>query len=496
MQKAAPSLSRVLVMVVFALSCFGLLLFLWLSFGGPVPLKPKGYRIQIAFPEATTLAQEADVRVAGVPIGKVRKVEVEDGGNRTLATVEIQRRYAPMRADSTAILRQKTLLGETYVEMTMGSGEKMIPEGGRLANTKVADTVQLDEIFDALDPGTREAFRDWQQEMAKGIEGRGRDFNDALGTLPGFAADGADVLGVLDSQEAAVQRLVKNTGVVFGALNENEQQLQNLITSGKQTFDATARKNDELAETIRIFPTFLDESKATLARVERFSRDTDPLIRDLRPVARELQPTLRDAKALAPDLEQFFVKLDPAITASKKGLPATRAVLEGAEPVLAEAAPFLEQLNPILQFLEASQWQVADFLSYGAAALSAKTASPGGGTGHYLRQFGPLGAESVAMYKERLPSNRGNSYFKPLALASTAIDDGRTYDAYKITGQFDCRNSGGEKRAPTADGTPGCWVAGHNPFDPTPFTFQGKVQGAFPHVEAADYSNAAAAKSR
>ena len=154
----------------------------------------------------------------------------------------------------------------------------MIPEGGRLREQQVADTVQLDEIFDALDPGTREAFRDWQQELAEGIKGRGRDFNDALGTLPGFAADGADVLGVLDSQEAAVQRLVKNTGVVFGALTENEAQLQNLITSGKRTFDATAAKNDALAETIRIFPTFLDESKATLARVQRFSRDTDPLI--------------------------------------------------------------------------------------------------------------------------------------------------------------------------------------------------------------------------
>src|SRR4051795_10311072 len=162
MQKAGPSLSRVLVMVVFALSCFGLLLFLWLSFGGPVPLKPKGYRVQIAFPEATTLATEADVRVAGVPIGKVRKVEVEDGGNRTLATVEIERKFAPLRQDATAILRQKTLLGETYVEMTLGSGDKMLAEGGRLANTKVAETVQLDEIFDALDPGTRAAFRGWQ----------------------------------------------------------------------------------------------------------------------------------------------------------------------------------------------------------------------------------------------------------------------------------------------------------------------------------------------
>src|ERR687890_533242 len=134
MNKAAPSLPRIIVMVVFALSCFGLLLFLWLSFGGPVPLKPKGYRVNVNFPEATTLAQEADVRVAGVPVGKVRKVEVGDGTNRTVATVEIERRYAPLRSDARAILRQKTLLGETYVELTPGTSKGSIPEGGELAD--------------------------------------------------------------------------------------------------------------------------------------------------------------------------------------------------------------------------------------------------------------------------------------------------------------------------------------------------------------------------
>src|SRR5919202_548914 len=361
MNKAAPSPAKIAIMVVFALSCFGLLLFLWLSFGGPIPLKPKGYRVQVAFPEATTLAQEADVRVAGVPIGKVRKVDVEKGANRTLATLEIERKYAPIRTDARAILRQKTLLGETYVEMTTGRPRKTIPENGRLPNAQVKDTVQLDEIFDALDPKTRAAFRTWQQDMAKGIEGRGRDFNDALGTLPGFAHDGAQVLEVLNSQQGAVQRLVKNTGVVFAALTQNEAQLRNLITGSKRTFDATASKNDALAETIRIFPTFLDESKLTLARVQRFSRDTDPLITDLRPVARDLGPTLTDVKALAPDLERFFRNLDPVITASKTGMPATREVLKGAEPLLAEFGPFLGQLNPVLEFLEASQWQVADF---------------------------------------------------------------------------------------------------------------------------------------
>src|ERR671915_1881033 len=116
MQTSVPSLPRILTMVVFALSCFGLLLYLWLSFGGPIPLKPQGYRVQVGFPEATTLAQEADVRVAGVSVGKVRKIEVQDGGNLTLATVELERRFAPLREGARAVLRPKTPLGETYVE--------------------------------------------------------------------------------------------------------------------------------------------------------------------------------------------------------------------------------------------------------------------------------------------------------------------------------------------------------------------------------------------
>jgi phospholipid/cholesterol/gamma-HCH transport system substrate-binding protein len=473
MQKAAPSLPRIAAMVVFALSCFGLLLFLWLSFGGPIPLAPKGYRVQVAFPEATTLAREADVRVAGVSVGKVR--ELAPGGNRTVATIELDREFAPLRTDARAILRQKTLLGETYVELTRGRSERTLPEGGRLADGRVADTVQLDEIFDALDPATREAFRGWQQDLARGIEGRGRELNDALGTLPGFAADGSDVLRVLDSQEAALQRLVKNTGVTFAALTENEQQLQTLITTSKQVFDATASRNDALAESIRIFPTFLDESKATFERLQTFSRDTRPLVQDLRPVARELRPTLADVRALAPDLERFFRDLDPLITASKAGLPAAREVLQGARPLLAELHPFLGQLNPMLQFLELSQHQVSDFISYGAAALSDTTASPSGGVGHYLRQFGPVGAESAAIYPQRLETNRGNSYLGPMSLYGPKGGD------YMIAPSSDCANAGGERR--TEGDELGCHEA-------APLQFGGRIQGRFPHVEAEDYSAA------
>src|SRR4051812_46133750 len=136
-----------MTMVVFALSCFGLLLYLWLSFGGTVPLKPKAYRFQVAFPEATQLGPEADVRIAGVNVGRVRKMVRDPRSNRTLATIELERRYAPIPSDARAMLRQKTLLGETYVELAPGSARApRLREGSRLPNARVQGTVEFDEI--------------------------------------------------------------------------------------------------------------------------------------------------------------------------------------------------------------------------------------------------------------------------------------------------------------------------------------------------------------
>jgi len=220
MQKQTPTFGKILVMVLFALSCFGLLLFLWLSFGGTTPLKPRGYRIAVDFPEATQLGEYADVRTAGVSVGKVRTKSLVDHGNRTKVILELDRRFAPLRSDAKAILRQKTLLGETYVELTPGTpNAPYLKEGGTLPDGRVKGTTQLDEIFQAFDPKTRQGFRDWQQNLAKTIDGRGQDLNDAIGNLPTFAHSATDVLDVLNGQSEAVRRLFRNTGVVFNALS-------------------------------------------------------------------------------------------------------------------------------------------------------------------------------------------------------------------------------------------------------------------------------------
>jgi virulence factor Mce-like protein len=411
MQKQAPTIGRLLVMVGFALSCFGLLLFLWLAFGGPIPLKPKGYQVELSFGEATQLAVEADVRISGVPVGKVKTVEPNQETGRSIATVQIEERFAPLSRDTKAILRQKTLLGETYVELTPGNPRRAgtLPEGGRLPPAQVSDTVELDEIFRAFDLNTRRAFQTWMYEQSRALDGRARDISDILGNLEPFAADANEILTVLNSQEGAVQQVVRNTGQVFDAISERRGQLQGLITNSNAVFTTTAQRDQELRDLFTVFPTFNREARTTVDRLTRFARDTDPLVRQLRPAAREFSPTFRDLEQLAPDLRALFRDLDPLITASEEGLPALRRFLLDLRPALGEFDPALKQLNPILNYLSSNRDEVRAFFSNPPAATQATT--PDGV--HYLRTLNPMNPENVAVYPRRLGSNRTNPYMKP-----------------------------------------------------------------------------------
>ena len=128
-----------------------------------------------------------------------------------------------MPADARAILRQKTLLGETYVELTPGTPTpSRSPRTARWRRRRSRHTVELDEILPRVRPKTRESFQIWMQAQARAIDGYGRDINDALGNLGPFAEDTAELLDILNRQEGAVSRLISNTGVVFGALTERQ----------------------------------------------------------------------------------------------------------------------------------------------------------------------------------------------------------------------------------------------------------------------------------
>lgn len=421
MIKKAPSLAAIAAIVVFALSCFGVLLYLWITFGGSTPLKPKGYRVYIRFPEAVQLADEADVRIAGVPVGKVVKIQPDAADDRTRATLELKSQFAPLPRDTHAMLRLKSLLGETYVELSPGDRQRngVLADGATLPDSAVSHTVELDEILRTLDPRTRRAFQIWMQSQAAAVKGRGADINAAFGNLPGLVDSGTNLLETLDAQSAAVRKVIASTGEVFADISARDGDLSGLIADSNRLFQTTAQRNRDLAAVFQQLPRFESQSRLTLPLLTKFAHRARPVVRQLEPVASEFAPTFAALDQISPEFKGLFERLGPTVTASQRGLPAFDRILSQLPPLLDDFQPFLRNANPILDFVGKDKRSVLSFFAnITAASLSRDNQLPRatGRSVHYLRTAQTLSPLGLAFYPHPLGQTRANAYPAPDAL--------------------------------------------------------------------------------
>ena len=402
-------------MIGFAGSCVGLLVFLWISFGGSTPFAPQGYRLNAEFNQAIALATQSDVRISGVSVGKVVSVGLDRRTGLQRAVMEIDNTYAPRPADTRAILRAKTLLGETYMELSPGSqrGPKL-PDNATIPRTQIAPTVQLDQILSTFDPATRRAFSIWQQQEGTALTGRGQNLNAALAELYPFATNVDRVLAVLHRQAGATSTLLRDTGRVFSSLSQSPEQLQSFIRNSNATFQATADQANFLADTVRAFPAYLVQTRATINRTARFAQTAKPLIDELRPAARQLSPALQGTVVLAPELRDLFTNLGPLTRAAKTGVPALERFLRDIVPFLKRSKPFLGGLIPVIDYVNVYRREAAAFFANSAATTQATGANAAQTKVlHYIRISNPINPETLTVYQRRPSSNRSNAYMQP-----------------------------------------------------------------------------------
>jgi phospholipid/cholesterol/gamma-HCH transport system substrate-binding protein len=413
--KQAPSTGKILSMVAFAASCIGLLLFLWISFGGTIPFAAEGYRFSVEFNQAIELSPQSDVRISGVSVGKVSSVTLDTKTGLSRAVIQIDSQYAPRPVNTRAILRAKSLLGETYVELSPGSenGPK-IADGGSIPQARVAPTVQLDQILSAFDPATRRAFEIWQQQDGVALTNRGEDFNAAIAELYPFATNVESVLTVLHHDSAATTALLHDTGQVFSAISRSPSALQGFIRNSNGVFSATAAQDTALANSIRAFPGFLVATRETIARLNTFAANAKPLIDELRPAAVQLSPALIETAVVAPELKAVLTDLGPVTAASQAGIPAFEHFLNASVPWLGRLTPYLGNLVPIFNYINTYRREIAGFFANSAATTQA-TALNITSTKllHYLRIANPVNPEVLASYQHRLGSNRAAPYMAP-----------------------------------------------------------------------------------
>jgi virulence factor Mce-like protein len=433
MNKQRPSILAILTMVAFTASCVGLLIFLWISFGGSLPLSPQGYRFDVEFDQAVELAAQSQVKISGVNVGHVVSVDLDRRTGLSRAIIQIDRQFAPRPAGTRAILRQKTLLGETFVQLSPGSARaRKLPDGATLPRAQVAPTVQLDQILSTFDPTTRRAFQTWMQQGSIALTNRGQQFNTALADLYPFATNVDSVLAVLRRQGQATTTLLHDGGQVFSALSHSPSALQGFVRNSNRLFAALASRDTELADTIRAFPAFLAQTRSSIQRLGRFAVDTKPLVDELHPAAVQLTPALQKLVVAAPELETLVKIVDPLNRAARTGFPALQRFLVDSVPFLQRLKPYLGQLVPVIDYINVYRREIAAFFANSTATTEGTLPAAQGGNSHYLRVANAVNPETLLPYSQRPSSNRSDAY--PLPGAYARLEKGlQVFGSYLCT---------------------------------------------------------------
>ncbi|HYC80288.1 MAG TPA: hypothetical protein VEB65_00800, partial [Solirubrobacterales bacterium] len=263
---------------------------------------------------------------------------------------------------------------------------------------------------------TRAAFQAWQQEAAVAIEGQGQNLSYALGELEPAFTEFEGLFRTLDSQRLAVGQLFRNGATTFNALRGRDGEVANLIRNSNAVFSTAAERDRDIEAIFRAFPTFLDESQLTLAKLRGFSENADPLMRQLVPAAEQLSPTLISIAKFAPEGREFFKALEQVNGLAPNGFPALRKIFRDEfPPLLRSLDPFLRNLNPILTGFGLYKKEVAAAFGNLAATFHGELTeeTPTGKHPNYLRAMGPINAETLSTYGTRLAINRNSAYSPP-----------------------------------------------------------------------------------
>ena len=411
-----PSRGTLARAFLFIFSSVMLTLFVWRSVGGVVPLKPRQYEVRALFTNASQLTKNSDVRISGVNVGKVATVRPR--GLRTEATLSIDEQYAPLPDDVRAILRQKTLLGETFVVLSPGHRKApRLQDGGTIRTSQIADTQPLDRVLGMLDRPTRRRMRELLTNTSTMLDGRAGDVNDSLGNLAVGTRQLAAVVQILDHQRGSVRRLVRDTGTVLQTVGDEQAGVRELVRSGNQALSATSSRNRELTATIQVAPSFLRELQLSAGAVEHTATLAAPTLRDFRPVAPLVRPALVALGDASPRVSGLLRDLEAFLPTARRALPASARVVRALSPLATQLGPAAAEVTPVIAYVAAYRKELIATMANVAASTNGKSPATDGRPTAYLRTLIPINSESFVGAERRPAGNRHNAYRAPGGLA-------------------------------------------------------------------------------
>jgi virulence factor Mce-like protein len=282
--KRSRILRNAIFVSIFAAICVIGMEFLAVNIGQPNPLS-SDYLVHAVFADANGVPTAADVRVSGVQVGKVTSIS-HDPKNPGFSVVTIQisnSNAVPVYTNGYAKVKPKTLLGEKYIDLTVGdrgAGEAIGP-GGYLPEARTGTDVENDQIFNAFDAKTRDQQKVVLQELDKATQNRSGDIQAILPSLTKIVQDLSPLAKVYEKDNAQVDNIFVNFDTLMKTLADEHDQLAGLLANGNVALGAIAQRNDALIATLRGYSNVASEFNAAMA----------PTVNEQRAALAKLAPT-------------------------------------------------------------------------------------------------------------------------------------------------------------------------------------------------------------
>jgi phospholipid/cholesterol/gamma-HCH transport system substrate-binding protein len=368
--------------------------------------KPFELKAEFETAQAVVPGQGQTLRVAGVRVGDVQDVEVENGVG--VVTFAVDREYLPIYRDATILMRPTTGLKDMFFDMDPGTEQAgAFDEGDTLAVSNTAPDVNLDEILEALDSDTQAYLRVLLVSGGQGLSGRDRDLGKLFGSVGPINRDLAKLNRLVAQRKENLSRLIHNMNVLTNRIGQNGADLSELVVTSEAALGAIAEQDPSVQRAVRLLPGTLSQARATLDETARFAALLGPTFDDLRPFARKLDEVNASTSELAREATPALRdEIRPFVRAARPPLPDLRRAADKYSSTAPRLTAIGEEINNLLNMAaynpegaqQAGEAGRNEGFLYWLAWLnhnSSSVWSAGDGTGFMRRIYLTMGCEQA-----------------------------------------------------------------------------------------------------
>jgi phospholipid/cholesterol/gamma-HCH transport system substrate-binding protein len=278
--------------------------------------------------QAVTPGQGQAVVIAGIQVGKISAVELDDG--RAVVGLDVDPEYLKLiHPNASLLLRPKTNLNDMTVEIDPGRGKEHVEDGHRFPLANTEPSIQFEAFLSSLDADTQQYLQLLVAGGAQGIGGRGHQLSGAFRRLQPFAHYIADLNRAVAQRRVALARVIHDFGLLTTELGRRDAALERFVTSSKDALGNFANQQQAIQETLTEFPSTLTALRSALASSERFSTAARPALTGLIPQAQASVPAFKANERLfrqtripiRDQIRPFTRQVRPVLTHLNEGAP-------------------------------------------------------------------------------------------------------------------------------------------------------------------------------